>query len=86
MLMRRLPRCHQSLSRNFSDKKRFKKFTKNRDEEERVALVRGEILYGYFPVLMALKAGRRNFHSVYYNHAGNDRMAELVDLAVDKGV
>ena len=47
--------------------------------------VNGEILYGIYPVLMALKSGRRKFFKVYYNE-NSLRTNKIVDLAIAKSI
>lgn len=47
--------------------------------------VKGEILYGIYPVLMALKSGKRNFFRVYYNE-NTVRTKKIVELATAKGI
>ena len=44
-----------------------------------------EILFGFYPVLMALKQGTREFQKIYYNES-SVKTKEIVDLAVQKGV
>ena len=44
-----------------------------------------EILFGFYPVLMALKQGTREFQKIYYNDS-SVKTKEIVDLAVQKGV
>ena len=47
--------------------------------------VNGEVLYGIYPVLLALKSDKRKFHHIYYND-NSIRTKELVELATSKGV
>ena len=44
-----------------------------------------EILFGFYPVLLALKQGTREFQKIYYNES-SVKTKEIVDLAVQKGV
>ena len=44
-----------------------------------------EILFGFYPVLMALKQGAREFQKIYYNES-SIKTKKIVDLAVQKGV
>ncbi len=73
--------------RNKSSAKRFRKSDFMCDiGEEDVALVHGEILYGFHPVSMALSAGRRDFHAIYYNAEGKDKVLRLAEEAKAKGM
>ncbi len=73
--------------RNRSSAKRFRKSDFMCDiGEEDVALVHGEILYGFHPVSMALSAGRRDFHAIYYNAEGKDKVLRLAEEAKAKGM
>ena len=45
----------------------------------------GEILYGFHPVLMALKSGNRKFFQIYYNE-GSVRAKNVIDLAIAKHI
>jgi hypothetical protein len=65
------------IARSFSSRR------SKRDED--VAVVQGEILFGIYPVTMALKAGRRKFHRVYFC-PGSDRSHDVVKLAESSGV
>ena len=55
--------------------------------EKTVDLVRveGEILYGVNPVQMALQAGKRKFHRIYFNEASK-RTSEIVQSGKQRGV
>ena len=44
-----------------------------------------EILFGFYPVLMTLKQGTREFQKIYYNES-SVKTKEIVDLAVQRGV
>ncbi len=73
--------------RNKSSAKRFRKSDFMCDiGEEDVALVHGEILYGFHPVSMALSAGRRDFHAIYYHVEGKDKVLRLAEEARAKGM
>ena len=42
--------------------------------------VKGEILYGVYPILMALKSGNRKFFQIYYNE-NSMRTRQIVEIA-----
>jgi len=44
-----------------------------------------EVLYGFYPVLMALNAGARDITKIYYNESSS-RIQSIVKTAQDKGV
>lgn len=48
-------------------------------------LVKGEIIYGIYPVLMALKSGKRQVNEVYYNE-NTERAGQVVELAKTKNI
>ena len=48
-------------------------------------LVKGEIIYGIYPVLMALKSGKRHINEVYYNK-NTERVGQVVELAKTKNI
>ena len=48
-------------------------------------LVKGEIIYGVYPVLMALKSGKRQINEVYYNK-NTERVGQVVELAKTKNI
>ena len=48
-------------------------------------LVNGEIIYGIYPVLMALKSGKRQVNEVYYNE-NTERAGQVVELAKTKNI
>ena len=47
--------------------------------------VNGEILYGIYPVLMAVKSGKRKVHQIYYNK-DSSRTEGVIRLATSKGI
>ena len=53
--------------------------------ERKLIKVNGEILYGFHPVLMALKSGNRKFFQIYYNE-GSLRTKKVIDLAIAKNI
>ena len=58
---------------------------KNMRPENKLSKVNGEILYGIYPVLMALKFGKRKFFKIYYNE-GSLRTNKIVDLAIAQSI
>ncbi len=68
--------------------KKFKKsdFMAELGQEDQVVLISGEILYGYYPVLLALEARRRRFHALYYNPDGEEKVRRLAEAAASRGV
>jgi len=61
--------------------------SRRRKNEKTVDLVRveGEILYGINPIQMALQAGKRKFHRIYFNESSK-RTAGIVDSGKLHGV
>ena len=59
--------------------------SRNNIHENDFFKVNGEILYGIYPVLMALKSGRRKFFKVYYNE-NSLRTNKIVDIAIAKSI
>ena len=59
--------------------------TKIRKSKRLPVHVKGEVLYGIYPVLLALKSDKRKFHQIYYND-NSTRTKEVVELATSKGV
>ena len=53
--------------------------------KEEYIVLKGETLHGIFPVSMALEAGHRNFHKIYYC-ANSPRVEPLLDVAMDRGI
>ena len=52
---------------------------------EEYIVLKGETLHGIFPVSMALEAGHRHFHRIYY-HANSPRVEPLLDVAMERGI
>ena len=47
--------------------------------------LKGEILYGIYPVLMALKAKQRSIFQIYYNK-NSTRTKQVIDLAIEHDI
>ena len=58
---------------------------RNYGPKNKLSKVNGEILYGFYPVLMALKSGTRKFFKVYYNECSL-RTKIIVELAIAKSI
>ena len=66
-----------TLEANDNKSKYNKKLTAS---THKLDLVNGEILYGIYPVLMALKSGKRNVNEIFYNE-NTGRVRKIIDLA-----
>ncbi len=84
-LLQRIGLCLQQRRNNHFHSRRIGKRPKTIPGKDDIIMVSGEILYGYYPVLMALKAGKRKFHALYYNDEGKDKILNLAEMAREKG-
>ena len=69
--------------RSRSDKRGERR--RHESSREEYIVLKGETLHGIFPVSMALEAGLRHFHKIYYC-ANSPRVEPLLDVAMERGI
>ena len=63
----------------------FKPAKKEAKSKLKLNMVEGEILYGIYPVLLALKSEKRSVMELYYNK-NSERTQKVVELAQSKNI